>query len=143
MGRPADGLALAKTAETNTASAPQRRARTTAVSEWAAAVTIQVGRDRLMARASAARRSGRCTPSAPICAARPASAPASTSRPRRRAALTKLRPFATASGVTEGAVDDAGAARQAGDDRLGIGRPGRIGEEEQPRQGLPSHPRRP
>ena len=98
IGRPADGLALGKTGETNTASAPERRALTIAASEWAAAVTIQVGRDRLVPGALVAARSGRCTPSAPIRAARPESAPASTSSPRRRAAFTSLRPFAIASG---------------------------------------------
>lgn len=36
----------------------------------------------------------------------------------------------------EGPVDDPGAARQAGRDRLEIGGAGRIGEEQQGRQGL-------
>ena len=43
MGGPAEALALGKTAETTTASAPAASARRAAMVECAAAVTIQPG----------------------------------------------------------------------------------------------------
>jgi hypothetical protein len=43
MGGPAEALALGKTAETTTASAPAARARRAARGEWAAAVMSQAG----------------------------------------------------------------------------------------------------
>jgi hypothetical protein len=45
--------------------------------------------------------------------------------------------------IAERSVDDTGAARQPGDHGQRVGRPDRIGEEEESRQGLSSDARRP